>query len=537
MITLLFDPKKILLWFFTLTALPLSAEESINQLFAQANQLFCQQELPQAIALYEKILVQKPDYVQTHFNLGFALEYCQRTNEALEHYQKAIEINPRYTKAYGRAIAILETRHRNDELAKLIEYADKILAIEPNNTLMLDKKAQAFIALSDLENAIKTYEQYMLINPTNTTVLNNYAYLLCHANKSDAAIALYQKFLSFENVPTHDTAKLGLAKAYLACGDFAHGWQGLEYRFPNPQEYQQAFGYLKYRPEDLAGKSILIRAEWGFGDMIQFVRYASLLKKLKAKEIIVQSFDALAQIFSSCPFIDRVITQRESIPNVDCQIPCMSLPLFFNTTLETIPAPIPYLYADPTLVNLWHQKLSHDTKFKIGLCWRSKPLDWFENYVQTRRTIPLEVFAPLAQHTDISIYSLQRECDISHENIVDSCKALGIATFDKDFDTIHGRFMDTAAVIQNLDLIITADTSIVHLAGALGKKVWVLLPYAPEWRWLPCLEGYHAATTTPWYPDNMRLFRQHEPGNWHHVIEDVIKALEKEIHQSKILQS
>ncbi|MDR3550798.1 MAG: glycosyltransferase family 9 protein, partial [Candidatus Babeliales bacterium] len=270
------------------------------------------------------------------------------------------------------------------------------------------------------------------------------------------------------------------------------------------------------------GKRVLIRAEWGLGDMIQFMRYAKILKHAGAT-VILQAFDPLLQLFKRCDFLDGVIGQHDSIPPVDIHIPLLSLPLICGTILETIPADIPYIFADPILIDYWHEKLKSDENLKVGICWHSKPI-YIEDHMFTRRSIALEEFIPLAlEH--VSFYSLQKEFGTDEIQKIAS-SPLAVATFDDDFDVSHGRFSDTAAVIMNMDLVITADTSIVHVAGALGKQVWVLLPYAAEWRWLPSHPKYAHSSSTPWYP-NMRLFRQTTPGDWTAVIHEVRQALIK----------
>ncbi|MCX5922298.1 MAG: hypothetical protein NTX86_03145 [Candidatus Dependentiae bacterium] len=378
----------------------------------------------------------------------------------------------------------------------------------------------------NLPLAFVYYTKLLECNHSNSSTLYNCAYLLGKLNRNQEAIPYYQKSLA---QGSSTTTLFGLSKAQLACGNFDEAWPSFECRFPDPKIYQQTFGYTALDMQNLAGKHILIRAEWGLGDMVQFIRYVQLLKNAGAYTI-VQVFDALRPLLSRCDFIDQTISAGDAIPNNDVQIPLLSLPMLFKTNINTIPASIPYLTADPKLVASWQQKLSHDHNLKVGLCWHAKPI-YLEDNLYTRRSIPLENFLSLASLQGCSFYSLQKEFGTDELKIVTD--VLPIHDFDPEFDTTNGRFMDTAAVIKNLDIIISADTSIVHVAGALGATVWVLLPYSAEWRWLPGHPDYAQGSTTPWYPNTMRLFKQKTPGDWHAVIKEVKEALQELLNKQQ----
>lgn len=385
-----------------------------------------------------------------------------------------------------------------------------------NECYQLNVLAQQAIRNDQLPQALEFYTKALTIDPSDSTVLYNCGYIYTRLNDNKNAIACYQKSLAL--VPDNGRAKLGLSKALLACGNFDQAWPIFEDRLANPKLMQQAFGYLHVDLARCTGKKILLRSEWGLGDMVHFVRYAKLLHDLGAY-VIVQAFDPLVKLFSLCPYIDRVISIGDPIPANGIQIPMMSLPLLFKTTLDTIPAPIPYLFADQDLIQYWAHELERDKRYKIGICWHAKPI-YLEDHINTRRSIPLAAFATL-ENLPISFYSLQKEYGMDELQSFANMQKM-----PADFDESHGRFMDTAALIMNLDLIISADTSIVHIAGALGKEVWVLLPYAPEWRWLPGVAGFEEKS--PWYK-NMRLFKQKKPGDWQAVISEVKSELRKRI--------
>lgn len=403
----------------------------------------------------------------------------------------------------------------------LCVYAVPSQSITVDDIARIEQQAQQAIAHDELTTACTLYKKILEFMPNNAQAHNNVAYALSRSGNNKEAIKHYQKTIELDG-QKQPAAHLGLAKAALATGNFTDGWHHFEWRLANRKAYQQAFGYLSLKPSDIKGKKILIRAEWGLGDMMQFMRYAQLLKQDGAT-VFIQAFDPLIQLLKRCPFFDHVISISDAIPKVDIQIPLLSMPLFYHTELETIPASIPYMFADPALITHWHKQLAaKKTKLNVGLCWHAKPI-YIEDHRCTRRSIPLAAFSILA-HNDISFYSLQKEHGTDELKKINS-SSFNLHTFDDDFDVTHGRFADTAAVIMNMDLIISADTSIVHLAGALGKQVWVLLPYAAEWRWLPEHPDYAHASHTPWYPHNMRLFKQQEPGNWTTVLQEVKQEL------------
>ncbi len=498
----------------------IKCSDQFYELFNQANKLHYKQKFNEAIEVYRQALHLQPDHPQALFNLGITLDYCNQLDEAIEAYKKALFYNPSYTKAYTHLIeACLKTK-KNDELKTHIKEA---LTLIPDDIAHLERLAFACIEYDDLDQGAQLYQHIVTKRPENEVALNNYAYVLTRINQPAQSIIYYQQLLTKLD---STQARLGLSKALLACGDFAQGWHEFECRFPDRAAYQKEFGYYNLKPQDLKNKRVLLRAEWGFGDMIQFIRYAQLIKQEGAKQVLMQTFEALVPLFSRCPFIDYVFAVGDPIPDAHVHIPLLSLPMIFNTNIDTIPADIPYLTADPTLIEYWKQQLQHDTHFKIGLCWHAKPI-YIEDHKHTRRSIPIKEFLPLSSLSNVSFYSLQKEFGLDELNSIKN--EFPIHDFGNEFDKTHGRFMDTAAVIKNLDLIMCADTSIVHIAGALGSKVWLLLPYAAEWRWLPGHPDYGQASITPWYPNNVRLFRQKEPGNWTSVIHEIKNELEKEI--------
>lgn len=365
----------------------------------------------------------------------------------------------------------------------------------------------------NIEQACTLFHALVERHPESTQAIFNYAHTLKDLGYMQESAQMYQKVIDRESENAH--AHIGLAQCYLALGDFARGWPLFEWRNPLRHLFKPYIDYAKKVIENnqsFNGKRILIRAEWGLGDTLQFIRFASELKQ-RGATIIYQSYKQLQPLLKLCPYLDQVIAVGDAFPEHDIQLPLLSLPYILNTTLSTITPLQPYVIADPIFVEHWKTILAHDTKFKIGICWQGKGDPHAPALLQ--KNIPLESFEPLFSIPAISIYSLQ---------YLDTTQTIqlhsNLHTFDKEFDVTHGRFMDTAAVMHSLDLIITMDTSIAHLAGAMNRPVWLLLPYRCDWRWM--LDR----TDSPWYP-SMRLVRQPRPGDWKSVITEIKEEINK----------
>jgi len=381
------------------------------------------------------------------------------------------------------------------------------------------------IAHDEFETARSLLSDLLVQVPQSIFINYNMAYLLRYLDRSQEAIIYYRKTLEWcHDISIIAQAHLGLAKSLLSIGNFSEGWREFEWRYVDPDNVIRNKVY-NTQPKDFKDKIVFIRAEWGLGDSMQWIRFIKLIKEQKPKKILVQTFKPLIPLFSRCDYIDQIIEKGMEPKQFDIQIPLMSLPYIFNITLDTLPTDIPYLQADEDLVTYWREYLKSDTNLRIGLCWHSKPIAHLEDHKYTKRSIPLNLFAPLAEVEGISFYSLQK---VYGEKELDNLpEGFIVHSFGPDFDERHGAFMDTAAVIENLDLVITADTSIVHLAGALGKPVWVLLPFCAEWRWLK------HRTDTPWYP-TIRLFRSTKIQQWKPVIKEVKKELAHLVHLKQL---
>jgi hypothetical protein len=257
----------------------------------------------------------------------------------------------------------------------------------------------------------------------------------------------------------------------------------------------------------------LLHAEQGLGDTIQFIRYASSVKR-HGGTVIVECQKPLLELLAGCPGVDQWVGQGDELPAFDVQAPLMSLPGILKTTIETVPATIPYLFPRPALLEQWRQRLIKLDGFKIGITWQGSP-----KYRGDRlRSIPLRCFASLAAVPGVRLISLQK--DTGSEQLAEVRDLFPVTDLAAELDQQSGAFIDTAAVMKNLDLVITSDTAAAHLSGALGVPTWVALCLMPEWRWL--LER----TDSPWYP-TMRLFRQKKFGDWPGVFQEIETALRR----------
>jgi hypothetical protein len=303
----------------------------------------------------------------------------------------------------------------------------------------------------------------------------------------------------------------------LLSGNFQEGWHEYECRFMRPNwkdVYPYRLSGARWDGRSFEGRQLLIHDEQGLGDTLQFLRYLPMAKAMGGK-VIFEVRGKLLPLLKNVSGADEVVSRSpDGEPNVDYDlfVPMLSLPAILGTLLQTVPAQIPYLFADNDLVCSWAARLSSIAGFKVGICWQGNPA----NAADRRRSVPLKLFEPLARIQGIQLISLQKIHGL--EQLAEMPADGSIIDLGRELDENSGVFMDTAAVLKNLDLVITSDTAVPHLAGALGVPVWLLLPYSPDWRWLT--KGSHS----PWYP-TMRLYRQPDPGNWTAVFQRVSQHL------------
>ena len=343
-------------------------------------------------------------------------------------------------------------------------------------------------------------------------VHSNLGVAFTEQGKLDEALACYRRALELK--PDYAEAASQLAHWFwLLAGDWQRGWPEYEWRWQTKGFAPRHFPQPLWDGGSLAGKTILLHAEQGFGDTIQFVRDAPHRQAAAAERSSWNARQPLLGLLEGCPGIDQLVGQGMIFPAFDVHAPLLSVPGILKTSLETIPAKMPYLFAKPALVEQWRKRLSELDGFKIGIAWQGEP-----EVSVAIVSVPfrLRYFAPLAEVPGVRLISLQKGPGV--EQLAEVRDLFPVTDLGDELDEQSGPFMDTAAVMMNLDLVIAADTAIAHLAGALGVPVWVALPLVPDWRWLlDCSDS-------PWYPA-MRLFRQARPGDWESVFTAMAAAL------------
>jgi Flp pilus assembly protein TadD len=442
--------------------------------------------LDESIAACRQAIDRNPDNPDPYYNLGNALKDHGQLNEALAAYRKAIELRPHWPEAHNNLITgLIDSR----QLDQALLAARSAVALFPDSPDLLYTLGRVLHFQDKLDEAIAICHRVLTLNPNHADALSELGFLLQQKGEWENATIAYRRALQLN--PNLPDAHFNLAAQLLLTGDFESGWKEYEWRWkmgpaaawtpPDPQWDGSA----------RAGRTILLHREQGFGDVLQFIRYVPLIAG-RGGNIILVCPPELRPLLKQLPGVSQCLIPGQPLPHIDVQCPVMSLPLIFNTTLETIPRDVPYLHADPTRIEHWRRQLANDpNKLKVGLVWAGRP----NHANDARRSISLAALAPLAQVPGISFYSLQ----IGEPASQAKAPPPGMNLIDRTAELTD--FAETAAFIENLDLVISVDTAVVHLTGSLGKPVWTLLPFAPDWRWL--LDR----NDSPWYP-TMRLFRQ-----------------------------
>ena len=394
-------------------------------------------------------------------------------------------------------LALRYHREGNLDYAKYIyQY---MLDIDPQNADALHLLGVSSYQLGQYEIAVNLIAQAIRIDPTNPLFFTNLGKVFWKQKKLEKSIQAHQKAIQIQF--DHAEAHVNLATTFLLQGQLIAGWKEYEWRWYRKRYFKQPL----WNGTPLDGKSILVHCEQGFGDMIQFVRYIDLLPD-KDTTIIFACQPELKTLFKSIDRINTLVTKGESIPDSDFYVPLLSLPYIFNTDLDTIPARIPYFYPNPKADSMF--RLDENQNLKIGIVWSGRTTHANDH----NRSIDLKQFECLFGIGNYEFFSLQmgdRREDI---------KKYGYFHIIKDLGEQFTNFHQTALAILQLNLVISVDTSVVHLAGALGKEVWTLLPFVPDWRWM--LDR----SDSPWYP-SMTLFRQKRPGDWDGVFQQIKSAL------------
>jgi len=429
-------------------------------------------QFAEAEAIYRQILAVQPHRADAHDLRGLCFAQMRRWDEAESCFRQAVALDPRFIDAWGHLGNVLLETNRPEE-------------------------------------AIPCFQTALELNPSNAEASANLGLALLDTGRPEHAIASCRRALSLRPhaAPTHWT----LALALLATGQFEEGWKEHEWRwqcsaFPSPP---RNFSRPLWDGSSIRGGAILLHAEQGFGDAIQFLRYVPLVReRAPESRIILECPPELLRLVESSgdwgvELVARKSWDENTLPPFDFHAPLLSLPWILRR-FEPLRTAAPYLHADPVLRDGWRVRIGKSTGLRIGIAWAGR----FTHRHDRRRSIPFEELPPLLHLPGVSCYSLQIEPrPPSSANLI-------------DFTPHVADFADTAALISELDLIVSADTAVAHLAGALGRPVWTLLPLVADWRWNLERED------TPWYP-TMRLFRQRVVGDWRDVIQRVVAELGK----------
>jgi len=482
---------------------PHIAEAYINLGFAMQEQ----GNLDEALTYFQKALQIDPAFIDGYYNLGNALREKGLLDEALTAYRKALEIDHTFFMAWYNQGQILNEKGQFDEAAACYR---KAIELNPTNPEIYNDMGIVFQGKGRFDEAIAWYKKALQIKPDFAEAISNIGNVLQRKGEFQEALARYRKALQID--PQNIDAHFNMSLIFLITGDFREGWKEYEWRWHLKDFFRRSFSQPLWDGSDIKGLTILLHAEQGFGDTIQFIRYAPLVAE-KGARVILESRSELKSLLEHIEGIEKIITPGEAYPHFDLQCPLMRLPYIFHTEIETIPSKTPYIKADASLVRKWSKRINHhDPVLNIGLSWCGNP----DHDNDRNRSCSLETFAPLAQLSNVTLNSLQKGAGTKAFHLPEGMQLM-------DFTEELTDFSETAALMENLDLIISVDTAIAHLAGALGKPVWILLPFVPDWRWMLHRED------SPWYP-TMKLFRETSPGDWKSVIDriaEVIRNMQK----------
>ncbi|MEJ2626614.1 MAG: tetratricopeptide repeat protein [Pseudolabrys sp.] len=500
----------------------------------RGNALVAMQRTEEALKSYEAALAQRPTYVDALVNRAEALRLLAREDEAMASLDRALALKPDHPAALQARAKLRQTRgdtagaltdlerlapqkpgdadtqtglgHLLRELGRFEEALaayDRALALNADSVGTHNCRGNVLVELNRLDEALAAYERALAIDPDYAFALVNRGSALRYLGRADEALACFDAAIA--RAPDLPDAHWNKALLQLSLGDFTHGLAGYEWRWRRGIEAPRGFAQPLWQGEDIAGKTILLHAEQGLGDSIQMLRYLPLVAAKGAK-IVLELPRALLPLIGD-PAIARV-SRGAALPPFDVHCPLMSLPLAFGTTIETIPADVPYVQVPAGRMQKWRAKLAGIPAPRVGLVWSGKA----DHANDHNRSIALEPLAPVLAVPGVQFVSLQQQT--REGDLAEAARRPNLTRFDADL----ADFADTAAAICQLDLVIAVDTAVAHLAGALGKPVWILMSHIQDWRW------FLGRDDSPWYP-SARLFRQPHPGDWDSVVAVVATAL------------
>ena len=458
-----------------------------------------------ATASYRSALALQPDSPDVLGSLARLQSQQGAYEEAVETCQRALSLDPiQYETLTQMGNALIEL----GSYGPAIEALRHALILKPDYAPAVIGLGYFFERKGDLASALDSYRNALKLNPQSVTAHTHLGTVYLLQDDLEKATECFEQLLKLEPDSAEALAFLGLV--HLKQGKFRPGLSEYESRWGTPYglRFRRKFSQPLWKGEPLEGSRILLHAEQGMGDTLQFVRYVPFVAARGAR-VVLEVQPRLYRLLAQTRGAPEIICRGEALPEFDWQCPLLSLPLATGTGLNTIPAQIPYLYPDPAQAEAWRQRLSGNS-LRVGLAWAGNPLHPHEFW----RSIPLEQLAPLTKLEGATFYSLQMGAPAGQ------LKQWGSQARVIDLQEEQKDFADTAAIVENLDLVISIDTSVAHLAGAMGKPVWVMLCKSADWRWMLERED------SPWYPA-ARLFRQSTMGNW----QDVVTRIEHELRK------
>ena len=395
---------------------------------------------------------------------------------------------------------------RNGLPDECVAYTSRALAVQPGHVEVLCNRGIALRMLGRVDAALADYDRALALQPSSIAALNLKGVALAALNRHAEAIASYAAAIALD--PGYAPARFNRSLSHLVRGELEHGWRDHESRWrgSDTQSPIRPFPQPQWQGEDLRGRTLLVHAEQGLGDTIQFCRYVPLLEARGAR-VLLEVQAPLKTLLADLKGAAQVLSLGESLPAFDLHCPMLSLPFAFGTQLDSIPASIPYLRAPEGHVERWRKRLGDGVGLRVGIAWSGNAT--LRN--DRNRSIPFAKLDALRDPAWTTI-SLQKEIRDSDRSALDQDPA--ITRFENEL----ADFRDTAALVSLLDVVVSVDTAVAHLAGAMGKPVWLLLPFSPDWRWLLDRED------SPWYP-TAKLFRQSQPGDWNPVLDRVAREL------------
>ena len=465
-------------------------------------------DVASSIGLLERTLKIQPEQPLALLNLGIGFQNLNRADQALASFERAIALNPAMPALHLRRAEALQNLERH---AEALESADAALALKPGYLEAHLCRGGVLLSLNRFDEALASFERAIVLRPDCVNAHIYRGETLKDLKRFDEALASHERAIALD--PESADAHWSKSTLKLLMGDYAQGWQLQEWRWRSRylEKFRRDFKQPLWLGEaPLAGKTLLIHAEGGLGDVIQKVRYVPMAQELGAK-VVLEVPAMLLRLMSSLAGEASVVARGDPLPAFDVHCPTMSLPLAFQTAVTTIPSRIPYLYADGDKARAWRRRLGVKARPRVGLAWSGIARRDIDLNSARKRSIPLRLLVPLLD-LPLEFHSLQKH--LRADNIA---ALAGLPQIHQHQDELDD-FSDTAALVSEMDLVISIDTSVAHLAGAMGQAAWILLPFASDYRW--SIQG----PRTAWYPTAI-LFRQAVRGDWTGVISQITDRL------------